>query len=197
LCLSSVGCEAILPGQLKLPLQREMAPLPSDSVCRVAVLPFVNQSDYPMGDAIVGKVFSAKFSASGYSGVIQEGDILTAYQHMRIFPYEELDLEQLQVVAELVGAQLLITGVIIEMRDDLLQHSAVNPRLVMEIQIRNGRSGETLWTIFHRRQGSEYQKALHFGTIYSMTGLTQQMAEEIITLMHEKGYYQCNVSSLH
>lgn len=177
-----------------MPLYRQLAPLPADPVCRVAVLPFLNDSDFPLGDAIVSKVFTMQFQDSGNYLVIQEGDILKVYQQLHILPGVAPPLDQLQIIANRVNAQLLITGIILEMREDRGEHGTVNPMLIMDIQIRDGRSGETLWNTFHRRQGTDYKKTMHFGTIHTVTGLSRQMAEEIINLWLNKGLTQCDVS---
>ena len=178
----------------QMPLYRQLAPLPADPVCRVAVLPFLNDSDFPLGDAIVSKVFTMQFQDSGNYLVIQEGDILKVYQQLHILPGVAPTLDQLQIIANRVNAQLLITGIILEMREDRGEHGTVNPMLIMDIQIRDGRSGETLWNTFHRRQGTDYKKTMHFGTIHTVTGLSRQMAEEIINLWFKKGLTQCDVS---
>ena len=176
----------------KLPLQQQLTPLPSGPICRVAVLPFLNDSDFPLGGAIAGKVFATEFMNSGDYHVSQEGDVLKIYQQLRLLPGMTPSLEQMQIIANRVNAQLLITGVVLDMRENRGEHGTVNPLLVEEVQIRDGRSGETLWTTFHRRQGTDYKKTMHFGTIHTVTGLSRQMAEEIINLWYEKGLAQCN-----
>ena len=104
-------------------------------------------------------------------------------------------LEQMQIVADRLDAEILITGVILEMREDPWRNATINPKIVMEIQIRDGRNGETLWTAYHNRQGADYTKTMHFGTIHSLAGLSRQMVQEIITLWYEKGLPQCTVFS--
>jgi hypothetical protein len=105
------------------------------------------------------------------------------------------DLEQMQIVANRVNAQLLVTGVVLEMREDPGPNLTIDPKVVIKVEIRDGRSGETLWTAYHRRQGSDYTKTMHFGTIHSISVLSQQMVIEIINLWFEKGLPKCNVFS--
>ena len=178
----------------RVPLHRQLAPLPYGPICRVAVLPFINDSDYPFGDTIVNKVFEAQFHGAGNYLVIQEGDILKTYQQLHILPGMEPSLEQFQIIADRVNVQLLITGIIMEMREDPGEHGANIPLIILEAQIRSGTNGEVLWTTYHRRQGTDYKKTMHFGTIHTVTGLSRQMAEEIINLWLNRGLQQCNVS---
>jgi hypothetical protein len=125
--------------------------------------------------------------------LIQEGDILKVYQQLHLLPGDAPSLEEFRIVADRVNAQALITGIVLEMREGPGEHGTVNPMLVLELEIRDGRSGEILWTSFHRRQGTDYKKIMHFGTIHTMSGLSRQITEEIINLWYEKGLTQCNV----
>jgi hypothetical protein len=187
------GCGALW-GARDLPLQQQLSALPPGPVCRVAVLPFLSDSDFPLADAIAGKVFATQLQESGDYLISQEGDILKVYKQLHILPGVAPTTEQLQIIADQVHAQLLITGVVLEMREDRGEHNTVNPLLVEEVQIRDGHSGETLWTTYHRRQGSDYKKTMHFGTIHTVSGLSRQMAVEIINLWFKKGLPQCDVS---
>ena len=201
-CLTKTYCSILLvtlfiatgcvPGSGRLPLHREVKPLPPEQLCRIAVLPFLNDSDYPLGDAIVSKVFAAQLQSSGGHVMIQDGDILRAYQQLRLLPGRAPSLEKLRIIGDRIEAQLLITGIIMEMREDRGEHGTVDPMIVLEVQLRDARDGETLWTVFHRRKGSDYKKTMHFGIIHTLTGLSQQMAVEIINLFYEKGLHQCN-----
>ncbi len=138
------------------------------------------------------KVFAAELQKAGGLTVIQEGDVVKVYQQLRILPGQAPTLEQFQVIADRVDAQLLLTGIVLEMREDPGEHQTVNPQLIMEVQLRDAGSGETLWTTFHRRRGTDYKKTMHFGTIHTVTGLCRQMAEEIFNLWNKKGFAQCN-----
>ena len=134
----------------QLPYHREMAPFPTGQVCRVAVLPFANDSDYPLGDVMVKKIVMAELQEAGDYQVLQEGDVAKTFQQLRIYPGRMPNLEQMQIIADRLNAEILITGIILEMREDPWQYATINPKIVMEIQIRDGRNGETLWTAYHQ-----------------------------------------------
>lgn len=185
----SAGCAV----RTEMPIHREMKPLPSASICRIAVLPFINDSKFPLADTLVAKVFSARLHEAGNYLVTQDGDVLKAYRQLQILPGGAPDLEQYRIIADRVNAQLLITGIVLDMREDRGDHGSVDPFAVIEVQIRDGRNGEVLWTTLHRRKGTDYKKTMHFGTIHTMTGLVRQMTEEIINLWFKKGLPQCNV----
>jgi hypothetical protein len=188
----SAGCASLWTSFDSLPMHRQVGPLPTVPVCRVAVLPFLNDSEFPFGDALVQKVFSAQFQQMNDHRVIQEGEVAKVYQQLHLLPGAAPSLEQYRIIADRVGAQLLLTGIVLEMRETPGEHQTVNPQLILEIQLRDAWSGEVLWTTFHRREGTDYKKTMHFGTIHTVTGLCRQMAEEIFNLWRKKGFAQCN-----
>ncbi|MEJ2690077.1 MAG: hypothetical protein P8130_09030 [Deltaproteobacteria bacterium] len=188
LLLSISSCATELPS-----LQR-LRPLPSDDrVCRVAVLPFTSESDYPESAAIATKVITAELNTLGNYIVTQQGDVDKLYLQLRILPGSSPSREQMQILASRLNAQLLFTGHVIRMRENPNIGGGVNPVLAIRVDILDGRNAEVLWSIYHRRQGLDYQKAMQFGVINSMAGLCKQVGLEIINLTLEKGLPKCDV----
>ncbi len=52
---------------------------------------------------------------------------------------------------------LLLVGHVVEMRETPLQHDSTNPLLAMRVDIVDGRTADTLWSTYNRRQGTDYQ----------------------------------------
>lgn len=180
----------------ELPYLQRLRPLPSDEhMCRVAVLPFTSESDYPQSATIVYKVITAELQTLGNYIVTQEGDVDKLYLQLRILPGQSPSREQLQILANRLNVQLLFTGHVMEMRENPGASGGVNPVLAMRLDILDGRTADILWSIYHRRQGLDYQKAMHFGIINSMAGLAKQVGLEIINLTFKKGLPPCDVSS--
>lgn len=190
--LSCVGCAPRLPWVDRLPMHREVAPLPPAAACRIAVLPFQNDSEFPQGEVLAQKVFAAQLLSSGNHVLTPEGDIVKAYQQLHLLPGAAPTLEQLRIIAARLNDPLLLSGILLEMREGRSEYQTINPELIMQVELRDPDSGEILWTTFHRRKGTDYKKTMHFGTLHTMTGLSRQMAEEIINLWREKGFSQCN-----
>ncbi len=178
-----------------LPYHTKAAPLPGGAVCRVAVLPFMNEGDFPLADSIYYKVFLAQFNELSDFHLAQEGDVLKIFQQLRILPGAALPPEQLELVASRLNAQLLITANVVEMRENPGEHGSINPVLAVNMQIRDGISGDVIWNTYHRRQGTDSRKAMHFGTIHTVTGLSEQVSGEIINLWFKEGLTRCDVSS--
>lgn len=177
-----------LPDANQVPLLRKSSPLPAGGACRVAVLPFINDSGFPQAGTIFADIFAAQLHSSGDYLLLQQGDILKIYQQLQLLPGVAPSLEDMQIIAGRIDAQILITGVILE----VVENGGGNVKIVVEVEVRDGVSAETLWTTFHRRLGTDYTLTMHFGTIFSVTGLTRQMSKEIINLWLKKGFSQCN-----
>lgn len=177
------------------PFLQRMKPLPAKSVCRIAVLPLVNESDYPLADVMVYKVFSGMLSDMGNYWLAQEGDIRKIYQQFRIYPGQVPSPEQMKILARRLNVQLLITGNIIQMHENPGSNGSVNPELSVRLRILNADTVETLWSTYHHRQGIDYQKTMHFGQINSMTRLCRLVSQEIINLWFKQGLTRCDISS--
>ena len=191
LLLLGSGCAFLGLSGERLPLHREVAPLPAESGCRIAVLPFLNDSDYPLGGVFMQKVFAAQLLSAGGYQLEPEGDIVKIYRQLRLLPSKAPTLEQLRIMADRLEAPLLLTGIVLNMEEGRGENQTVNPQLVLEVELRDPANGEILWKTFHRRSGTDYKKTMHFGILHSMTGLSGVMAEEIINLWQKKGLPPC------
>ncbi len=185
-----VGCGA------NSPVLHRLAPLPEGATCRVAVLPIINQADYPQGGEMFYKIFSAELVSFGHFQVAQEGDVRNLYQQLMVYPNQPLTLEQLKVISNRLNVRLVIGGTVLVMREHKGAES-VNPDITILMRIYDGVTGKTLWTTYHRRKGSDYQRILRFGQINTLTGLAHRMSREILTLWFKKGMKRCATLPVH
>ena len=188
LLLFMSGCSSTFPT-----LER-IKPLPSVPVCRVAVLPFLDESDYPLANTIAYKVFIAELNSLGNYMVTQEGDVQKLYHQLRIPFGEPPSQEQFQILANRLNVQLMFIGKVIEMQENRGVNGSGNPVLAMRVDILDGHTGDLLWSVYHHRQGIDYQKTMHYGIINTISGLCQQVSIEIINLTFKQGLTQCDVS---
>ena len=174
----------------KQPVLHKMAPLLLDEYCKIAVLPFVNETNFSNGDIILQKVFVAELIKNGEYLVSQEGDIRKLFQQIKIFPGHSPDYEQLRIIADRLNVQLIITGQINEMNENELGRG-VNPSIGVLLHIYDANTGSCLWSTYHRRDGEQYRKILHFGKINSITSLAQAMSQEVINKWFAEGLKKC------
>ncbi|MHB8790710.1 MAG: hypothetical protein ACYDBT_12605 [Desulfobulbaceae bacterium] len=165
--------------------------LPDTPHCRVAVLPFVYQGDFPRGENIVYKAFVAEMAAVSGVDVVSEGDVLQMYKQFQLFPKNLPNKDQLRAMAQRLRAETVVTGEILRMNE--VEADVVNTELTLVINLYAGESGKLLWTTYHRRRGEEYRNVLHYGRVNSMSGLARRMSSEILTLWIENGMKQCTL----
>ena len=179
------GCGSGRPTVLEFPgvtLERKVE--------SVAVLPFIDHSGYGQGGKIVQRLLVGELVRSCNWRVALEGDITRVYRQIRLRPWEEPDPEQLRIIAARLGVDLLITGEILEM-EERIDPSGVDPLLLMQLRVYDGQDGARRWATRHRRQGSDYQRVMHFGTVNTISAVSRNAVREILQEWHRKGLLVC------
>ncbi len=181
-CLASCGP--------KVPNLVKYASLPDERICRIAVLPFVSETEYTLADTIAYRVFMGELVQTGRFDLAQEGDVREAFRHMRIWPDQQPYIEQIKILGDRLRVGLIITGTVVEM-DEVPMANVVNPVIALSLRIVDPLSGETLWHTYHRREGEYYRKVMHFGVLNTVTSLVHQVSQEVLDLWFKKGLKGC------
>lgn len=184
LLLAGSACTSFKPAPAKKN-GHECAP-----VCRVAFLPFINSSRFEQGNVIVQRILGAELNRIGGAEVASEGDVRNIYRELRIFPNQHPDIEQIKVIGSRLDAQIIISGRITEM-EEKMGDNYVNPVMGVILQVYDGNTGKSLWTTYHRKEGSDYRKIMHFGLVNTVTQLSRIMADEIIDQWFAEGMKRC------
>jgi len=161
-----------------------------ESICSVALLPFINGSRFEQGNLIMQRVFAAELSRIAGIEVASEGDVQNIYQELRIYPNQLPGIEQIRVLGSRLDVQLVISGRISEM-EEKMGDNYVNPVLALTLQVYDAKSGKTMWTTYHGREGTDYRKVMHFGLVNTVTQLSRIMSDEIIEEWFAEGMKQC------
>ena len=160
-------------------------------VCRVVLLPFVNESRSPQLSTQAYRIFFSEIVKSGLFQVEPEGDLQLFLYRNRIRPNALLD----QAFFTSLYQQLEVEGVVVVyIRESNLAAGAsgsYNTFISLQVELHDARSGRLLLSSFLRRTGIDYTKVLHFGVVDTVSGLLQRMAQEIITEWQEKGVSGC------
>lgn len=174
------------------PTVLKQGPLPDGGkICRVAVLPFVNQTEYKQADDIFSRVFVSELTNAGNYQVAQEGDVRKFYQQMRVLPNQMLGVEQLRALADMLGVQIIIAGTVVEMQGKNDFGQRLDPSIAVVLRIIEGASGRTLWATYNRREGVQYRQIMHFGLVNSVTSLAKHVSAEIVEAWHKEGFLKC------
>ena len=164
---------------LPSPNLQQLAPIAQDNICRVAILPFNNETSYTQGDIVLYRVFAAELSHMGNFMIIPEGDVHKILYQMHIVPGENFNIEQIRILADRLQVQLLISANIIEMDDEVVA-GRTNPLLAVIFRIIDPESGRVLWVTYHRREGAQYRKIMHFGVVNTVTELVRRVSHEVV-----------------
>lgn len=174
----------------KVPMVKEVSPMPGDAACRVVLLPFLDESNFPQGGSLVNKVLLAELVDSGKFQVVDQGDVTKLYHQFRIYPNKMPTGDQLKMIGGRLSATLFIGGDILKMKETK-KSNFIETELTIALQLYDGRTGRAIWSTYHHRLGKDYKTILHFGQINTITDLAQRMSQEIINLWIEKGITPC------
>ncbi|MBN1930617.1 MAG: hypothetical protein JW786_03290 [Desulfobacterales bacterium] len=161
------------------------------SICRIAILPFVNESRKPEASLQVYRIFLNELVASGQYIVEPEGEVRLFLTRNRLFPQKLMDASIYAEFARQLQVDAVIRGKVIDYDMKEIQGSEIIPHLTLQIEIFEARSGRMLLNTFHRRNGNDYQTTLHFGTVKTMSGLVARVTKEIYEDWLEKEIGGC------
>lgn len=160
-------------------------------VCRVVLLPFVNESRSEQLDIQAYRVFLAEVVKSGIFTVIPEGDIKDFFYRNRISQQTIWDRKLIATLSQ----QLDVDGaMVVFIRDSNLARGSYGSKqtfISLQVELHDARSGKLILSSFLRRRGSDYTKVLHFGVVDTVSGLLQRMFREIIEKWEEEGVAGC------
>jgi len=160
-------------------------------VCRVVLLPFVNESRSEQLDVQAYRVFLAEVVKSGIFTVIPEGDIKDFFYRNRIGQQTIWDRKLIAILSQ----QLDVDGaIVVFIRDSNLARGSYGSKqtfISLQVELHDARSGKLILSSFLRRRGSDYTKVLHFGVVDTVSGLLQRMFREIIEKWEEEGVSGC------
>ncbi len=160
-------------------------------VCRVVLLPFVNESRSEQLDIQAYRIFLAEIVKSGVFTVTPEGDLRDFFYRNRISPQTIWDRKLIATLSQ----QLDVDGaLVVYIRDSNLVRGSYGSKqtfVSLQVELHDARSGKLILSNFLRRRGSDYIKVLHFGVIDTVSGLLQRMAQEIIEIWNEEGVSGC------
>lgn len=179
------GCVSSSPSPEIQQLTKPAAP-----ICRIAVLPFINHTDYLQGDVIFYRIFVAELNRRGGFSVVQEGDIRQIFRQMKLSPKDAPGHEQMMILADRLAVDAVISGEIVTMHEEQ-GSKETQPQLAVNLQLTPVGSSKPMLTIYHRRSGEDYRKVMHFGLVNTMTALAALVSDEILTIWQEKGMTPC------
>jgi hypothetical protein len=164
----------------ELPVLQTFEPVMQQRSCRIAVLPFVNNSEFSAGGNMATRILQSQLNGLDNVELVQEGDIRNYYQQLSVYPGQRLTFEEQQILARNLDIQFFIDGTVIAMADGRDDQQNGTPLFVVEINVIDAGQGRDVATVYHRRQGSDYCQVLHFGCLNTLTELVYQTFKEVL-----------------
>jgi len=186
LLLVAAGCSMSQTPQVRL-----TALATQKDICRVAVLPFINETDRETAAVQAYRIFMAELVASGNYHVVPEGEIYFFRHRNRLRLGEPLDSTLFKELVQQIGVDTLLRGRVIAL-EERRSLSGNLPYCALQVDLVSAENGELLASSYHSRSGEEYQKLLHFGTIRTKSDLLAQVSREIIEVWKKKGLSHCS-----
>jgi len=93
-------------------------------------------------------------------------------------------------MASRLDVDYLIRGRVITMTERR-SRQGTDPDVALRVAIVRAADGRIFTSTYHRRQGSQYRKLLHFGAVDTITMLTRLVSEEIIDTWRRHGLQSC------
>ena len=173
------------------PTLLKLSTLPEEGVCGIAVLPFVNETDYRDGSLIFYRVFVAELSSFGNFELSPEGDVRNTYRKVSLASgLDAPDFNQLRIIGNYLNVRLLVFGYITKMKEVKASADGFMPHLAVNIKIFDVQKGQTIWSTYYDRMGEEYRRVMHFGIVNNITRLSRRTSEEILTLWGKEGFIE-------
>ncbi len=179
MCVSCFGHEP----ELRIAANRE------PGICRVAVLPFVNQTKKEGVGEMLTRIVISEMVEQGLD-VTEEGVVKRFLERERYLPGTYVSADLIRKMGDEFGVRAVVGGVVTEAREVGQQ-----VKLGFIFWVRDTRDGHFLWGTYYVREGEDYRTVLHFGKISSMSGLAGRMVEEILQASMKRRLFRCRVSS--
>jgi len=173
-----VGCAGRLP-------RVEALNTPKERVCRVALIPFKNETSNPVISRVFYRILLSKLVTEAKLDVVEEGAVRSFMMYEYILPGSSFNLDMLRLLRRRTGVQAVIGGRILEATE------GKNVKLSFFMWVRDTKTGRVLWSVYHSRTGEDYQKILHFGKISILSRLADRMLDEVIRRLKQKGFKGC------
>lgn len=180
------GCSPVTDGVYTVPK-------PQTRLCRVALLPLLNESEDPSAAALCYRTMLTELIAAPGLQISNPTDMKNILRRREIFP-SSIYAASAHVLED-IAAELRVDGYI---RVKILAYEQRNvgrsgkvPHIALQLELLQA-DGSLVSQLFHARSGDEYRSLMHYGVIRTYTGLLSRMMEEIIQQWDEKGQIGCD-----
>jgi TolB-like protein len=143
----------------------------------VAFIPFENLAEKPEAGNVVINIFYAELARSGLFDLVEMGEVDAALRELRVRKTGSLSKEQMQQLAQELGADHLMVGTILEAGATSTPEGSV-PSLGVTLRLLDGTDGRVVWATVHVRTGEDTEKIFGWGRENDFEQLVLETAVE-------------------
>lgn len=168
-------------------------PKPQTRLCRVALLPLLNESEDLTATALCYRTMLTELIAAPEVQISNPTDMKNILRRREIFPSNiyAASPHVLQDIAAELGVDGYLRVKILAYEQRSVGRSGKVPHIALQLELLQT-DGSLVSQLFHARSGDEYRSLMHYGVIRTYTGLLARMMEEIIQEWDHEGQIGCD-----
>ena len=143
---------------------------------RLAVLPLENLAESEDGARIFARLLQDQLSQTSKVDVVAAGDVETATLRARIRLPVLMDDVQSQRLRQALDVDYFVLGTVIAYHAVTDAYSGVIPTVGVSLQLRDGRTGKTLWSDTYHATGNSGEWLFGLGVEHDITRLAHSLA---------------------
>lgn len=159
------------------------SPAPLVSRLKLAIIPFTNLTTEKDADKKVAYSLITHLINSDYFEVIEVGEVQKGLRDIKARKEEDLSAEDIKKIGQLVGADVLLMGVVEEYKIDsstMLGERVFVPEAAFSTRLVSAKNASILWAANHHRRGDDRVTIFGMGRIDSISKLTDIIIKDTV-----------------
>jgi hypothetical protein len=158
-------------------VSHSMTLLDADTLPRIAIMPFTNDSNRKYAGEIMVLLFLNELIKGKHFTVIEPGLIIEKLLEYRIIMYEGTSLSDANLIAGELNADLILTGRVLDYQENAT--GSGRPKVGFSLLLINRKNQRVVWSSSSRNEGDDDVYLFDWGRIHTAHALAAEMASAI------------------
>jgi TolB-like protein len=145
---------------------------------RVALLPLDDLSGRAEAGAALTQILFVQLVRTGTCDVVESGSVGSALDSLRILKTTELTSDQVQALGRQLGADMLLTGTVLESSVEKTPDGDV-PSVGVALKLIDARTAKVAWAALDTRSGDDHETVFGWGVQRNYQKLAEAMAVDL------------------
>ena len=150
---------------------------------KVGIIPFTNLTSARDADRKISYSLITHLLKSNYFDVIEMGEVRRAMKDAKVRKDEDPSLKNIKKIGELIGADVLLMGVVEEYKIDastMMGEKIFVPEVSISARLVSTRDASIVWAANHHRRGDDRVTVFGMGRVDSISKLTDIIIKDTI-----------------